>query len=148
LRTRLEESRFARDGLRDMAGPMIRLDVLTAEEIFVLLQRLREIHGLHYGHKPKVSDEQIQAFMTEMLNRLGAEQFLTPRELVRDYVSILNLLQQHPDQSFDTLVRQVAASTSYETADPEALTPETEIHDDPSEASPPPSPSPYSDFKL
>jgi hypothetical protein len=150
LRTRLEESRFARDGLRDMAGPMIRLDVLTAEEIFVLLQRLREVHGLHYGHKPKISDEQIQAFMTEMLNRLGADQFLTPRELVRDYVSILNLLQQHPDQSFDSLVRQVAISTHYETADPEALTPETEIHDDPSESPPPSpaSPSPYSDFKL
>ncbi|MCA9334272.1 ATP-binding protein, partial [Candidatus Saccharibacteria bacterium] len=56
LRSRLEESRFARDGLRDLSGPMIRLNVLTPTEIFVLLQRLREIHVLHHHYTSSVTD--------------------------------------------------------------------------------------------
>lgn len=142
LRTRLEESRYARNGLRDLFGPMIRLSVLIPEEIFVLLQRLRDLHGQHLNYTPTVTDEQIQNFMTETLNRLGADQLLTPREVVRDFVSILNILQQNPDQTFEALVQQNAAKASQPVNDPEALTPNTEIHD-----TEPPS-SPYSTFQI
>ena len=74
LRSRLAESRFARADLRDLSGPMIRLDVLSDTEIFVLLQRLRELHGLHYGYAPTIGDEEIQGFMAEVLKRIGADQ--------------------------------------------------------------------------
>ena len=92
LRSRLVESRFVRSGMRDLSGPMVRLEVLSPTEIYVLLQRLRELHGMQYGYTPRVTDAQIQSFMTEVVNRLGADQLLTPREVIRDYVTVLNLL--------------------------------------------------------
>lgn len=142
LRTRLQESRFAREGLRDLSGPMMRLDVLSPEEIFVLLQRMREVHGLHFNYTAAISDQQIHHFMTETVNRLGADQFLTPREVVRDFIAILNLLQQNPEQTFDTLIGSIAFVPSKASADPELLTSENEIRD---EAQPT---SPYKAFSI
>src|SRR5258708_1897341 len=130
LRTRLQESRFMRDGLQDLSGPIIRLNVLTPEEIFVLLQRIREIHGIHFHYVPDISDEQIKIYMTEALNQLGANQFLTTREVVRDFITLLNILQQNPRETFESLVNRIVSSTSLPVQDPETLTPETEINDD------------------
>lgn len=129
LRTRLEESKYAKDGLRDLSGPMIRLDVLSVEEIYVLLQRVREIHALHYDYKPTVTDKQIEALIEHSMERIGANQMLTPREILRDFTSILNILQQNPGTSFEKLVGEL--NTTPDTDDPEALTPSTEIGDDP-----------------
>lgn len=128
LRTRLEESRYARDGMRDLSGPMIRLNVLTNEEIFVLLQRIREIHGLNFSYMSTVTDEQIQAFIQKIFERVGADQLLTPREVVRDFTAILNIMQQNPGTTFESLVDIQVAPIP--TADPEELTPDSEIADD------------------
>ncbi len=128
LRSRLEESRYAKDGLRDLSGPMIRLNVLSIEEIFVLLQRVREIHAQNYGYEFTVTDAQISLLMQHALERVGANQLLTPREIIRDFTAILNILQQNPGASFETLVGELKSTSS--DGDPEALTPDTEISDD------------------
>lgn len=105
LRTRLQESRYAaRAGLRDVSGTVIKLEPLSFEEIFVLLQRLRHLHALHLGYAETVTDEQLKSFMEETLSRLGADRFATPREIIRDFIAVLNLLQQNPGIAFDTLV--------------------------------------------
>ena len=127
LRSRLVESRFVRPGLRDLSGPMIRLDVLSDTEIFVLLQRLRELHGLQYDYAPAVSDEQIQGFMAEVLKRIGADQLITPREIIRDFITILNLLRQNPGQTFEGILYDADFEFSEAVSDPEALTTQGEI---------------------
>jgi len=129
LRSRLVESRFVRSGMRDLSGPMIRLEVLSPTEIYVLLQRLRELHGMQHGSTPRVSDAQIQAFMTEVVNRLGADQLLTPREVIRDFVAVLNLLQQNPSLTFEGIIGDAAFAFTPASADPEALSAENEIRD-------------------
>ncbi len=126
LRSRLAESRFARADLRDLSGPMIRLDVLSDTEIFVLLQRLRELHGLHYGYAPTIGDEEIQGFMAEVLKRIGADQLITPREIIRDFVAILNILYQNSQQTFNGLLHDAGFEFSQVTSDPEALTDQSE----------------------
>ena len=141
LKTRLEESRFAREGLRDMSGPLVRLDILSHSEIYVLLQTIREIHGIHYKYDPKISDEQIKDFMSEVLSRIGADSLLTPREVIRDFVALLNILQQNPQETFESLLGEVEFTTGKPYFDPEALTPENEIKDDEDE-------SPYSSFEI
>lgn len=143
LRTRLEESRYARGGLRDLSGPLIRLDILTSTEIFVLLQRLRELHGIHHKYTPAITDQQIQTFMTEVLTRLGTEQMLTPREVVRDFVTMLNLLQQNPTLSFADLMSSDDFKVTTSLDDSETLTPESEIHDTAEEVS-----SSFASFRL
>ena len=78
LRSRLEQSRFAQDGLKDFSGPLIRLAPLTPTEIFVLLQT-SELHAVHYGYEPTLTEEQVEAFLQQVYDALGAEQLLTPR---------------------------------------------------------------------
>lgn len=104
LRSRLEGSRFARDGLVDMASPVIQLQTLSNEEILLLLQRIRDLHALHYERRTVVTDAELVTFMEEVLNQLGAREFLTPRDVIRDLVSVLNLLQQNPGRSFGDIV--------------------------------------------
>ena len=141
LKTRLEDSRFARQGLRDMSGPLIRLDVLSHSEIFLLLQTIREIHSRHYKVETAIEDRHLEAFMSIVLNRIGADTLLTPREVLRDFVALLNLLQQNPEESFESLVGEVQFTTGEPLADPEALTPATEIQDDNGA-------SPYASFQI
>ena len=143
LRSRLSESRFVRQGLRDLSGPMIRLETLSNTEIFVLLQRLQELHGIQYGYVPKLNDSHVQSFMAEILNRVGADQLLTPRELVRDFIAILNVLQQNPNQTFESIVHGGDFQFTQVAADPEALKPETEIHDDINATS-----TPFANFRI
>lgn len=146
LRSRLVESRFVRSGLRDLSGPMLRLEVLSPTEIYVLLQRLRELHGMQHAYAPRVNDAQIQAFMTEVVNRLGADQLLTPREVIRDFVAVLNLLLQNPSLTFDGVMGGDGFTFSRAGSDPEALSAETEIRD-PSEP-PDAASSPYASFRI
>lgn len=106
LRTRLQESRYAKAaGLRDVSGTVIQLEPLSFEEIFVLLQRLRYLHAQHYKYPEAVTDEQLKVLMEETLSRLGADRFMTPREIIRDFIAVLNLLQQNPGLQFEALIR-------------------------------------------
>jgi len=46
---------------------------------------------------------EFKEFVKEIVNRLGAEA-LTPAEIIRDFISILNILQQNPETSFSELI--------------------------------------------
>lgn len=104
LRTRLQGSRFVPDGMTDMNGPVIHLPALADEEVFLLLQRIREVHEAHHGSDSGVNDEDLIAFMQLVVNQLGASDLLTPRDLVRDLVGVLNLLRQHSSATFRGLI--------------------------------------------
>lgn len=96
--------RYGAAGLNNYTGPIIALDMLSHEEILVLLQKLKEIHALHYGYEARLSQEQLVHFMEEAVGRLGAEELLTPREVVRDFMDLLHTLHQHPEITFEQLV--------------------------------------------
>lgn len=104
LRSRLAESRFVRPGLLDISGPILRLQTLSYEELFVLLTRLLEVHAAHYGQAPRLGQAELTQFLQEAVNRLGAEELLTPREVIRDFITLLNLLEQHPELEFGQLL--------------------------------------------
>jgi hypothetical protein len=105
LRTRLQESRYATQaGVRDVTGTIIRLDPLSFEEVFVLLQRLRFLHAQFFEYPEKLTDAELKEFMEETLSRIGAERFSTPREIVRDFSSVLNLLHQQPQLEFAVMI--------------------------------------------
>jgi hypothetical protein len=96
LKSRLETNKFETAGLRDFAQPVIRLLPLTHNEVFVLLQKLKEIFDFNYKTQLDVTAGDIQAFMEAMFNKPGASEFLTPREVIRDFLNILSLLRQNP----------------------------------------------------
>lgn len=96
LKSRLETNKFETNELRDFAQPVIRLLPLSHNEVFVLLQKLKEIFDFNYQAELTISDTDIEAFMEEMFNKPGASEFLTPREVIRDFLNILSLLRQNP----------------------------------------------------
>lgn len=104
LRSRLVAGRYGAAGLNNYTGPIIALDMLSHEEILILLQKLRDIHALHYGYEAQLTQEQLVHFMEEAVGRLGADELLTPREVVRDFMDLLHTLHQHPEISFEKLV--------------------------------------------
>lgn len=104
LRTRLVSTRFVKDGVRDMQSPLIYLEKLTNEEIFVLLQKVINIHEQHYGYKSSITEDNIVSFMKAEAKRVGADELLTPREIIRDFIGILNIMQQKPETSFEDML--------------------------------------------
>jgi hypothetical protein len=104
-RRRTKESRFIKTTeVQDFFGPVIRLNPLIQTEIFELLQRLAAVHATHYAYEQNLKTNEFQAFVQEIVNRLGAEALLTSGEIVRDFLTVLNILRQHPDMSFSELI--------------------------------------------
>lgn len=99
LRSRLSEGHFAADGVKDMLSPIIRLDMLTYEEMFVLIEKLEQMHGQLFGYEPKLSQEELVLFLDVEYNRVGADTHITPREIIRDFIEFLNILYQNPSSS-------------------------------------------------
>lgn len=96
LKTRLETNKFETAEIRDFAQPVIRLMPLDHNEVFVLLKKLKEIFNYNYKTEVNITDEEIHQFMEEIFNKPGANEFLTPREVIRDFLNILNILRQNP----------------------------------------------------
>ncbi|WP_278379898.1 ATP-binding protein [Chryseobacterium arthrosphaerae] len=97
LKSRLEGNKFETSEFRDFAQPVIRLMPMNHNEIFVLLKKLKLIFDFNYKTELNITDEEISAFMEEMFNKPGAAEFLTPREVIRDFLNILNIIRQNPD---------------------------------------------------
>ena len=90
--------------MQDFSGPVLKLSSLSAEEIFVLLQKIRDIHRDQAAIKIEMTDQDIHAYMEETLRRMGAKEFTTPRELIREFVNLLNLLVQYPQKTWREIV--------------------------------------------
>ncbi len=102
---RTATSRLVKPGLQTLSGPVVRLDTLTQDELLSLLERLADLHANHYGYKSTLKKADLQAFLQEMTRRLGAEILLTPGEVVRDFVAVLNALRQNSKISFQGLIQ-------------------------------------------
>lgn len=113
LRSRLADGRFTGSGeFRDMLGPVIRLRRLSDNELFALISRLTKLHGMYYSWEPRVTEEQQAQFLREAVSRTGADTMMTPREMIRDYMSVLNILLQNPSAGFTDVVRSTAPQTA------------------------------------
>ena len=106
LRSRLAENRLAGDGVVDFSGPVVRLQNLAPEELLVLLQNVRNVHA--YGDPTKyiVPDEALVAVLKKASETLGAQYYKTPRDIVRSFVGLLNVLEQNPNRKWQEFLNQ------------------------------------------
>ncbi|MBQ2596999.1 MAG: ATP-binding protein [Oscillospiraceae bacterium] len=104
LSSRLAEGKFSRAGARDLLSPVIRLEPLTPEEMLVLTEKLTGLHAGLYGYEPTLKDEDLDAFIRIEYSRVGADTKITPREIIRDYIELLDILYQHPGMPVETLL--------------------------------------------
>ena len=104
LRSRLCDSRFALEGFKNLIGPVIRLRRLTDDELFALILRVTALYAQNYGAEPRISQQQMMQFLQICLARAGADSMITPREMLRDYMTVLNILMQNPNANFEDVV--------------------------------------------
>ena len=107
LRSRLAQGRFAREDLKDMLAPIIRLQPLTYEELLVLIEKLMQIHAGYFGWKPTLTENDLVGFLKIEFGRVGADTHLTPREVIRDFIELLDILCQNPDADVAELLQSV-----------------------------------------
>ena len=126
LRSRLAQGRFARDDLKDMLAPIIRLQPLTYEELLVLIEKLMQIHAGYFGWTPTLTENDLVDFLKIEFGRVGADTHLTPREVIRDFIELLDILCQNPDANVAELLQSVGGDALA----PAAATDDTGTADD------------------
>jgi hypothetical protein len=104
LSDRLQDNSFAKNGLKDYASPVIRLDNLTAEELAVLFENIRNVFAAGDPQKYLVPNEALVAFLDHSYQALGADAFLSPRESVKEFVGFLSILEQNPHTCWQELL--------------------------------------------
>jgi hypothetical protein len=104
LQSRLAENTFARSGLKDFQGPVLRLASLTPEELFVLLQKIRHVYASGEPGRYLVSDDGIHAYMRHCQERIGEAYFRTPRNTITQFVHALSVVEQNIGTSWFDLV--------------------------------------------
>ena len=95
LRSRLADGHFSGEH-KDLLSPVIRLLPLTNEEMLVLVEKLADIHAGLYGYKQIVTQQDMVDFIEVEFSRIGADTHITPREVIRDFIEVLDIVYQNP----------------------------------------------------
>ena len=119
LRSRLTQGRFAQEGLLDMLAPVIRLEPLTYEELLVLIEKLADIHAGYFGYERSLGERDLVTFLQLEYGRVGSDTHLTPREVIRDFIEMLDILYQNPQLTVPELLGSDALSHAPLPGDPE-----------------------------
>ena len=104
LRSRLASGKFAQEGARDMYAPVIKLEPLTAEEMLVLTEKLADMHANLYGYERTITDNDLAQFIKIEYARVGADTNITPREIIRDFIELLDIVWQNPDKKITDML--------------------------------------------
>lgn len=104
LRSRLTQGRFASEGLSDMLAPVIRLNPLIYEELLVLIEKLADIHAGYFEYRRSLTEDDLVSFLQIEFGRVGSDSHLTPREVIRDFIELLDIVYQNPDASVSSLL--------------------------------------------
>lgn len=105
LATRLADNPFSGQGMVDTKGPVIRLEPLSREDLYVLLSRIITVYSSDTQQKTVMDDKGVVQFMNFCEQRLGAEYFLTPRDAVQKFVGLLNIMEQNPDKDISFFLK-------------------------------------------
>ncbi|MDE7294067.1 MAG: ATP-binding protein [Oscillospiraceae bacterium] len=114
LRSRLSEGKFGGQ-YSDMLAPVIRLQALSHEEMLVLAEKLSEIHSQLYDYDRSVTENDLADFIRIEYGRIGADTQITPREVIRDFIEVLNILYQNPSVK----IKELLSSGDFQFAAPE-----------------------------
>ncbi len=113
LKSRLADSKYAEMGYQNLSSPVIRLRRLSDNELLALVRRLTKLYAQRSGSEElPLTDREIEVFMNIALSKAGAEEMVTPREIIRDFLTLLNILKDNPTADFAELVGKLTFRTS------------------------------------
>lgn len=108
LRSRLCDSKYEIAGVMNPANPIIRLWRLGDNEMFALLKRLTDLFCEYHGTTLAITQEDMINFLKESTAGVGREELITPRELIRDYLTVLNLMLVNKELAFSEIVKSAS----------------------------------------
>ena len=76
----------------------------------MLCEKLADMHAGLYGYDRKVDTDDLVTFIKIEYGRIGADQNITPREVIRDFIELLDLLYQNPGMKAAELLESDAFS--------------------------------------
>ena len=105
LRQRFGGNEFLRPGMVDVASPVITLQRLIPEDLHVLMENVHRVFTSN-GHRDPLPDRDaaIRAFLDHAANQLGGLSKVTPREVTRSWLQLLDALDQNRDVDVETLL--------------------------------------------
>lgn len=115
LRSRLAQNSFADIAkVIDYDGPVLKLDNLTPEELYVLLVNIRAVFANKDPEKYLVPDEALTAFLKHCSQNIGEAYFKTPRNTIKAFVDLLSVLEQNPEIKWEDLIGKVTLEKEFE----------------------------------
>lgn len=149
LASRLAPNRFAQEGLVDLHGPVLPLQNLSPEDCYVLLLNVRRVHAGGDESKSPLPEEAIEAYLQSCAQRMGAAYFQTPRETIKDFIGLLNILDQNPQADWRALIGHIATTAAdVQTQDPNLAAATEDVGDEAPAATPPAPVEPNDDLAL
>ena len=127
LRSRLADSRFSTGGFTDMLAPVIHLVPLTYEEMLVLTEKLAEIHAQLFDYEQIITQSEMISFIQTEFGRIGTDTHITPREVIRDFIGVLDISYQNPEKTISEIIGTVTAPPAVTETDAEENFAEFEI---------------------
>ena len=116
LKSRLTEGRFGKGEMKDMLAPVIKLSPLTYEEMLVLTEKLADIHSELFEYENRLTEDDLVSFIKIEYSRIGADTAITPREVIRDFIELLNIIYQNPNVN----ITELLGSSDFAFAKPES----------------------------
>ncbi|MDP1690415.1 MAG: ATP-binding protein [Burkholderiaceae bacterium] len=110
IQSRLSQNTFASDGLVDFTGPVVRLSSLSAEDFYVLLQKIRHVYASGDASKHLLPDQGIFSFMEHCSKRIGDTFFRTPRTTITSFVNLLAVIEQNAGTDWQALLGGIAVT--------------------------------------
>lgn len=109
LQSRLNENRFAAQvGVVDYSAPALHLANLSKEEVFILLKNIRHVFALGNEDDYLVPDEALLSFLEHCHSKIGDAYFKTPRNMIKEFVNMLTVLEQNSQIKWSDLVQQAS----------------------------------------
>ena len=120
LRSRLTDSRYVKAGYQNLSSPVIRLQALSPNELLALINRLSKLSAMLEGTPEQLTAAQMEQFLSSQLSRPGAGEMVTPREMIRDFMTVLHMLRENPDLTFEQILSDSQDTPAGQAAGPGA----------------------------
>ena len=81
---------------------------------------------MQYGRDDVISEEERLKFLNVCLSKQVGNSMITPREILRDYMTVLNILVQNPEVSFEDVISDAVTLSTEEDDDDEPQAQQTD----------------------
>ncbi|MFR3877207.1 MAG: BREX system ATP-binding domain-containing protein [Collinsella sp.] len=99
-----------REDLKDMLAPIIRLQPLTMRSCWCSSKAHADYAG-YFGWTPTLTENDLVDFLKIEFGRVGADTAPDAREVIRDFIELLDILCQNPDADVAELLQSVGGDT-------------------------------------